>query len=162
MFRVRDRFVIGAYTLMRVSDYSRLTEVNFNNGFIWINPVKKSAGKKNRDVIIPIHPIVREILDAGHDLSHIIPEQKINKHIKEIARIAGIDSLVIQHKTEGGRVVEKRFKKWQLITTHTARRCGATNMILAGMVEEDVMAIGGWKTVTSFRKYLRMVAEKKL
>lgn len=157
--KVRARFLIGAFTLLRVSDFKRLNEVNIKDGFIRIKPKKRSKGRKNRDVFIPIHPIVKNIIESGFDLSETISEQKINKHIKEICRLAGITNEEVIIRTEKGREVEKSYEKWQLITTHTARRSAATNMLMAGMEASDIMILGGWSSEKSFWKYIRMEPE---
>lgn len=157
--KARARFLIGAFTLLRVSDFKRLSEVNVRDGFIRIKPRKRSKGRKNRDVFIPIHPIVKRIIESGFDLSETVSEQKINKHIKEICRLAGIDNEEVIIRTEKGKEVEKSYEKWQLITTHTARRSAATNMLMAGMEASDIMILGGWSSEKSFWKYIRMEPE---
>lgn len=159
MERARARFLIGAYTILRVSDYKRLTEVNVRDGFIRIKPIKRSKGRKNRDVVIPMHPIVKEILETGIDLRKPISEQKINKHIKHVCKIAGINGTEVIVRTEKGREVERTFEKWELITTHTARRSAATNMLMAGMEASDIMMLGGWGSEKAFWRYIRMEPE---
>lgn len=57
---IRDRFLLGAYTGLRISDYKRLSDINVDGDFIRIEPRK---GGRNMVVIIPIHPVVREILN---------------------------------------------------------------------------------------------------
>lgn len=155
----RYRFLIGAYTLLRVSDFKRLTEINIKDGFIKIKPKKRAKGRKNRDLVIPMHRIVKEILNKGIDLEVSISEQKINKHIKEVCQIAGIDNLELIIRTEKGIEVEKEFKKYELVTTHTARRSAATNMLIAGMEASDIMLLGGWSSEKAFWKYIRMEPE---
>jgi integrase len=157
--KVRARFLIGAYTLLRVSDFKRLSEINIKEGFIRIKPKKRAKGRKNRDVFIPIHPIVKEIIDSGFDLSETISEQKINKHIKEICRLAEITDEEVIVRTEKGKEVEKYYEKCELITTHTARRSAATNMLMSGMEASDIMILGGWSSEKSFWRYIRMEPE---
>jgi integrase len=48
------------------------------------------------------------------------------------------------------------IEKYNLITTHTARRSGATNMFLAGIPAQSIMKITGHTTESSFMKYLRI------
>lgn len=156
---IRARFLIGAFTLLRVSDYKRLTDVNIKDGLIRIKPKKRSKGRMNRDVVIPMHPIVKEILESGFDLESTISEQKINKHIKEICQFAGITGDEIVVRTEKGKEVERHFKKYELITTHTARRSAATNMLMAGIEASDIMILGGWNSEKSFWKYIRLEPE---
>ena len=46
-----------------------------------------------------MHPVVKSILESGFDPSVKISEQKINKHIKEICRMAGINDRVVTCRT---------------------------------------------------------------
>lgn len=157
---VRNRFLIGAYTALRVSDFNRLGEINLDNNFIRIKPAKGATIRKNDDVIIPIHWIIKEILENGFDLAKSISDQKINKHIKEICQMAEIKNLVSSSRTEGGKLVETVKQKFELITTHTARRSGATNMFNAGIPTIRIMKITGHKTEKAFMKYIKISQEE--
>ena len=86
-------------------------------------------------------------------------EQKLNDHIKELCRMAGINQTEIVVRTEKGKEVERHFEKWQLITSHTARRSAATNMLLSGIEASDIMILGNWASEKSFWKYIRMEPE---
>jgi len=154
----KNKFLIGCYTALRVSDFNRLDEVNVNTGFISIRPEKGT--RKNDNVIIPIHPVIREILATGFKLNTPVTEQKINKHIKEVCKLVGINDQVLTARTEGGRVVERTAPKYELITNHTARRTGATLMYLAGIPTVSIMKLTGHKTERSFLKYIRITQEE--
>ena len=157
---VRNRFLIGAYTALRVSDFNRLGEINLDNNFIRIKPAKGATIRKNDDVIIPIHWIIKEILENGFDFTKTISDQKINKHIKEICQMAEINSLISSSRTEGGKLVETVKPKYELITTHTARRSGATNMFNAEIPSIRIMKITGHKTEKAFMKYIKISQEE--
>ena len=152
---VRNKFLIGAFTALRVSDFNRLDDVNIKTGFISIRTQK--TGSK---VIIPIHWVIEEILDSGFDISVPISNQKINTHIKEICRMAGITESVEIEKVENGKKVTKIYDKCDLVTTHTARRSGATNMYKAGIPTLSIMKITGHKTEKSFLRYIKITAEE--
>ena len=154
----KNRFLIGCFTALRVSDFNRLDEVNIQESYIRIKPQKGT--RKNDDVVIPIHPVVHEILASGYDLHARISEQKINRHIKEVCRLVGITAPVSVSRTEGGRLVTRTLPKSDLVGTHTARRSGATNMYLAGVPSISIMKITGHKTERSFMKYIRITAEE--
>ena len=91
-----------------------------------------------------MHWIVAEILNSGFDLNYKISDQKINKHIKEICRLADIKDQIVYYRTEGQELKQYTCEKWEAITSHTARRSGATNMYLSGMPIELIMFCGGW------------------
>ena len=73
--------------------------------------------------------------------------------------MAGINQTEIVVRTEKGKEVERHFEKWQLITSHTARRSAATNMLLSGIEASDIMILGNWASEKSFWKYIRMEPE---
>ena len=155
---IRDRFLIGCFTALRVSDFTRLTGVNIKNDMIRIQPAKGSI--KNEDVVIPVHWAIKEILSRGFDWNKKVYDQKINEHIKHIARMAGINQDVTITRTEGSKKVSKVFKKYELVTTHTARRSGATNMYKAGIPSLAIMKITGHTTERSFLKYIKVSQEE--
>ena len=51
-----------------------------------------------------------------------------------------------------GQIVE--MEKWQLITTHTARRSGATNMYENGVPLLEIMQITGHTKLDTLQNYL--------
>lgn len=153
---VRNKFLIGGCTALRVSDYNRLNECNVSSEFVRIKPQK--VGEE--DVVIPMHWMMKEILESGFDISTPISDQKINEHIKEICHLAGITQLVQITRNEGGKKVPYTFKKYELVTTHTCRRSGATNMYKAGIPTLSIMKITGHKSERDFLKYIKISAEE--
>lgn len=122
---IRDRFVINLYTGFRISDMQTLTTENIENGtIIHINQ------KTNKKVVVPIHPIVQEIINKyGGSLPKQYSDQVVNREIKKIAQAAGITERVRYTKTEGGRKKQFIKEKWQMISNHTSRRSMATNLL---------------------------------
>jgi integrase len=96
----------------------------------------------------------------GFDISTPVSDQKINKHIKEVARLAGITQPVEGAKLIDHRAVVGFYPKCDLITTHTARRSAATNMYKAGIPTISIMRITGHTTEKSFMKYIKITAEE--
>ena len=152
--RVRQRFLIGAYTGLRVSDFARIRDMNIGE-FIHINTIKTKS-----NTIVPIHPVIAEILAGGFDATVTVSDQKINSHIKELARLAGITDKVLLGKHVGGTVVEVYKEKCDLVSTHTARRSFATNAYKAGVPTIAIMKITGHKKESTFLKYIKISAEE--
>lgn len=155
---VRKKFLIGAFCAMRVSDYNRIQSYNIQGRKITIMPKKGSSIRKPVPIVIPMHWVISEILDSGFDFNCHVSEQKINKHIKEICRLAGIDDQIVYYRTEGGELKEYVCKKWEVVTTHTARRSGATNMDLAGIPIKLIMACTGHTTREQCEQYIKSSA----
>lgn len=152
--KARDMFLIGAFTGLRVSDYSRLSQENITD------KVRIQAKKTGIKSVIPIHWVVQEIIDNGYDFSTTMTDQKLNKHIKEVARMAGISEEVTYTKNIGGKPVQLSSPKYELISSHTARRSFATNAYKAGIPTVSIMKITGHKKESTFLKYIKISEEE--
>ncbi|MDA9019278.1 site-specific integrase [Flavobacteriales bacterium] len=156
MRRSRDLFLIGCYTGLRVSDYTRLSREHIVNvdGVEFFEIASQKTGQL---VTIPIHPVVREIIKSNDGmLPERQPEQVINQNIKTIGAMAGINEKVTIEKTTGGRKVRRKYRKFQLIKTHTARRSFCTNAYLEGLDCLDIMAVSGHTSEANFLKYIKV------
>lgn len=151
MRKARDMFLIGAFTGLRYSDYSRLSPDNIKDGVIQIRNRKTGVTTS-----VPVHWVVRKIIDSGYDFGHPLWEQKLNQQIKDVAMMAGIDSNVIVSQNRGGKVVETVRRKYELVSSHTARRSFATNAYKAGIPSIAIMKITGHRRESTFMRYIRI------
>lgn len=150
--RARDMFLIASFTGLRYSDFVQITVDNFAGGMI-----RHRTKKTGEAVIIPVHWTVRQIFEKYQgDLPPAISNQKMNTYIKSVAAGAGIKEPVIKHWTQGGVRTSKTFQKWELVTTHTARRSFATNAYIAGIPTVTIMKITGHRSERSFMKYIKI------
>lgn len=152
--QARRLFLVGCYTGLRVSDFSRLNEVHIGR-YISIKTAKTGTS-----VVIPIHPVVREIISGGFDLSETLSTQKFNDQIKDLCRMAGITEQITVNKNVGGKNVEVVLPKYKLISSHTARRSFATNAYKSGVPTIAIMKITGHTKEDTFLKYIRVSAEE--
>jgi site-specific recombinase XerD len=154
--RIRDRFLIGAFSGLRFSDSSRITLQSVRDGLIF------DRNKKTKtDVVIPVHRVIKDVFEKYPD--GLPPSTSIangNIEIKKIGKAAGIDTPIIVTKIRGGVTHTNTVPKCELITTHTARRSAATNMFLSGIPTLSIMKITGHKTESAFMKYIKMSAEE--
>lgn len=153
---VKNRFLIGAFSGLRVSDFSRLGMRNIVDDRIVLR-----TRKTDTPVVIPLHPVIREILESGFELSKTISDQKMNRYIKSVAKMAGIDQKVAIRECRAGTVREICVEKYKLVSTHTARRSFATN--LQKVKDVPLAAISralGHSKVTTTMRYLRLGAEE--
>lgn len=155
----RDVFLCGCYTAQRYSDYSRICKDHIKkySGRNVIEIIQQKTGEK---CIIPIRPELNFILskyDYNLPRTH---EQKVNKYIKEVVKMAEIIETVSYEESRGGLKVKKSEPKYELIKTHSARRSGCTNMYLAGIPTIDIMKISGHKTEREFLKYIKVSKEE--
>lgn len=149
---VRDLFVIACYTGFRFSDFSTLTREHISENFI-----TKTTLKTKAKVIIPIHPIVRAILEKyDNDIPRAYTNAHANGLLKEIAQRAKINTDVEIIKTIAGKTVRNVYKKWELVSTHAGRRSFATNSYLAGVPAISIMKMTSHKSESVFLQYIRV------
>lgn len=148
--KARDIFLIGAFTGLRVSDYARLKEINITD------TIRIQTAKTGAKVVIPIHWVVQEILDRGFDFDAKMYDQKINQYIKEVGKAAGLCDEIMITRNHGGKSIQETHAKYELITTHTARRSFATNAYKAGIPTISIMKITGHTRETTFLRYIKV------
>lgn len=150
--RVRDWFLLLAWTGCRFSDLEKVGKTDIKEGFITFR-----QQKTNTKVTIPLHPVVLEILEKyDFNLPEPITNQRFNEYIKEAAKLAEINSIELVTTTIGGKLETSQSLKWQLISSHTGRRSFCTNMYKRGLPTLMIMSISGHKTEKSFLKYIKV------
>jgi len=155
--KVRDLFIIGCYTGLRFSDLIQLRAENLSTCG---RMVKIQTQKTGEMVIVPLKGYVKEILKKyGGMPPAAISNQKMNDYLKELGEMAQIEASVLITATKGGKRQTEAFKKWELITTHTARRSFATNAYLQNVPTISIMKITGHRTEKSFLKYIKISQE---
>jgi integrase len=160
--RVRDQFLLLAWTGCRYSDLGKLSRkyIMSDDGDNYFSLEQQKTGAK---VVIPILPPIVPILEKyDYQPPKPISNQRFNDYIKEVAQLAELDDEVVTTHTQQdkgeftpGRV-ETRRPKWQAVTAHTARRSFATNMYKRGFPTLAIMAITGHKTEKSFLTYIKV------
>lgn len=152
----RDLFLISSNTGLRVSDFNRLKPSNIIeiDGKQYIKIITE---KMQKPVTIPINSMIKRILDKRDgNPPKGIPEQHINYALKEIGRLAKINSKETVERTIGGIKKSDPKYKYELITNHTGRRSFCTNAYLSGMPTIDIMAISGHSNEKVFYNYIKV------
>ena len=158
--KVRDQFLVGAYTGLRLSDLNRLELNNIqkvkNNYYI-----KIKQQKTGNNVVIPIMSKLTPVLAKYPNVLPSISGQKFNVYIKEIAKLAGLTELRTIKNTKGNIDNETTHPLYALISSHTCRRSYATNMFKAGVPSMLIMSATGHKSEQNFLVYIRATDETK-
>ena len=125
----KDWLIIGCWTGCRVNDLMQLTNDNIMTNTRGQQFIRYTQSKTGKQVDLPIHHHVNEILERLGGFPRAISDVNFNLYIKEVCKQAGLTQLVkgtrqtpTTHKKETGL-----FEKWQLIKSHTCRRSFATN-----------------------------------
>ncbi len=149
--RVRDLFIVACHTGLRFSDLHKIKADDIVDSILFTNQTKTGDC-----VEIPIHNVVYEILNKYNGvLPNKISNQKFNSFIKTASRLAGIDAKFTKKITEKGLTRDKKFAKYELISSHTARRTFCTNAYNDGIPPYDIMKISGHKTESQFLTYIK-------
>ncbi|WP_164126321.1 site-specific integrase [Sphingobacterium luzhongxinii] len=154
----RDLFLVGCWTGLRFSDFTKLTTDNFN---IQDNTIHILTQKTQKPVVIPLLPPLQMILNkyngfTENSLPKSISNQKLNDYIKAVGKKAGLSELINIKTIKGGKEITYQSPKHDLITTHTARRSFASNLYIKGVPTISIMQITGHKTESSFLKYIKL------
>jgi hypothetical protein len=114
--------------------------------------------KTGARVIIPAHPIAREIFERYREGNMPVfgDNGNLNKHIAKLCKAAGFNEQCLVTITKGGVKVTRYYEKWEMISIHSARRLFATNAHLAGIRPIDIMKITGHTTEKAFMEYIRI------
>ena len=150
--KVRDQFILLAWTGCRYSDLDKLADPkSIERGYFELEQMK--TGTK---VCIPIfEPVKRIFQKYNGELPPVISNQKFNSFLKEVCQMAGITEDTSITHTIAGRRIKEYFPKYELVSAHTARRSFATNMFESGAPALVIMQITGHKTEKAFLSYIK-------
>ncbi len=148
----RDIFILAAHIGIRYGDLSSLNKSNWD---LVNKTVEVHTHKTGATVLVPLTSTVIEIYNKYKGKFPIPREKgKFNAQLQKIGKLAGIDQIIFIKKNVGGRIVIEEKKKYELISSHTARRSFATNLYLRCKDARLVMNFTGHTTEENFRKYI--------
>lgn len=158
---VKDTYCFGCFTGLRFSDIAQLKASNIFDDHIKLN-IKKT---KTIDHKIPLNQYSESVLEKYKDTIYeplpVISSQKFNKYLKECCELAGIDTPTTITRYFGQKRIDKTVPKYELITSHTARKTFVTNSLILGMNQMVVRNITGHKKEDSFRRYVKIADDYK-
>lgn len=151
--RVRDLFLIGAYTGLRFSDFTRIRPEHIETveGTEIISITTQKTGQM---VSIPLLPIPKAILEKYRYNAPTISNQKMNDYLKELGQLAGLTGKMFVTGNKSGKRTNEIIEKWEKLTTHVARRSFATNFYKDGTPAIVLMQITGHTTEKQFMEYI--------
>jgi integrase len=155
--RIRDLFIVECLTGVRYGDLMKITKE-----YIFKDSIKIKVSKTGQVLHTLLLPTTKKILKKYNFILPKISNSNYNKYIKEVGKIAGINQTLTQESYRSGKAVSFKRKKYQLITTHTARRSFATNMYKRGYSPVQIMSITGHKKESTFLTYIRITNEESV
>ena len=156
----RDLFCFSCSTGLRYSDIKQLKREH-----IYDDEIRIKVIKTRENLSIPLNKYSREILIKYSEYLKPLPtlsNQKLNKYIKEICQIVGINDCIEIIRYKGAKRIEETLPKYSLITAHTGRRTFVTLSLEKGMNAEEVKSITGHKDYKSFSRYVKVTEKRKI
>ena len=155
---VRDWFVIGLHTGLRVSDLlgdtkrPSISRENLENNLIQIKT------KKTKELVaVPMHDhVVATLAKRNGEFPNKISHKHFNESIKKVCELAGITQEITASikDPETNRKSRKMYPKYEAVSSHICRRSFATNNY-GKMPSSLIMKIGGWRTESAFLGYIK-------
>lgn len=84
----------------------------------------------------------------------------MNRSIKQVCELAGINETVLYSITKGGVRKDFHLKKWEMVSNHTSRRSFITNLLNDGVPDNTVMQLAGIKKHATLMKYKKTKPEE--
>ncbi len=159
LINARKWMLLGCEIGQRGGDLLNITKDNirYNGGNMYLDLVQTKTGKA---VTVPI--IAPHIIDiVENNMPYKVSDQKLNKHIKEVCKLANIDNLIDGKKWDAktGRKKLGMYPKHELITNHSFRRSFATNYYKK-MPTPILMGITGHSKESTFLIYINQKEDK--
>ena len=185
--KVRDLFCFECFTGLRYSDIKELkfedlfSETNVSGTKLY--SVRINVQKNEGPLIVPLNQYAIKIIkkyedkvdsalstlnlpSAKHKIGNkVFPSislQKMNDYIKELGKFAGIDRPINQTKYIGTERIDQIFPKYQLLSTHAARRTFINLSLKRGMRLEVAQKIAGHKSIQTTMKYVFTEEDEKV
>lgn len=157
--RVKDVFLFCCFTSLRYSDVAQLKRENI------INDTIQLVSQKTKDfLIIDLNDYSKSILEKYSNCDKVLPvisNQKYNYYLKELAQLCGIDTPVTIVSICGSKRTTEVKPKYELITSHVARRTFISQAVIMGIPIPVIMKWTGHNDYKAMQPYIAIADEEK-
>jgi integrase len=161
--RVRDVFCFCCATSLRYSDVRNLKWSNIQGDSLEIVTIKT-----NDPLVIPLNEFAKEIIARYREneviteyVLPVISNQKYNDYIKELGKLAGFDQPITKVYYRDSEREEVTLPKYELLTSHVARKTFVTIALYLGIPAEIVRTFTGHKDAKVMERYFKFNAEQQ-
>lgn len=161
--KVRDVFCFCCFTGLRYSDVAKLKKEDIEEDHINV-VTKKTVDRLKIELNNHSKAILnkyKEVKLPENKALPIISNQKMNMYLKDIAKLAEIDTPIREVYFIGNKRYEEVLPKYELITTHCGRRTFVVNALRLGIPSEVIMKWTGHSDFDSMKPYVKIVDELK-
>ncbi|MBT3801437.1 MAG: tyrosine-type recombinase/integrase [Bacteroidetes bacterium] len=161
MQQTRDIFCFGCFTGLRFSDLHELKKVNIKNEYIKLTTVKG-----NKEITVDLNKYTKAILQKYKDLPLDkclpVPHNAIlNKNLKDMGQEVKFDDIEEVVYFKGKKRFSNTCRRYELITTHTARRTFITTALIMNIPAQVIMKWTGHSDYKSFEGYIKISEEER-
>lgn len=146
---IRDGFVFRSLCGIRFSDFLNMDKSNFVGSKLSL-VTKKTANP----LYFELHPIAYEILLKYNYNIPTLDNGSDNRVLKDIGKIAGFNEEIKTTKKRKGQLIYEKKERWEVLTTHVARKTFITNCLNAGMQDHVVMKLAGILKPATLLRYI--------
>ena len=155
---VRDHFVLSCFLGQRYSDTVRLDYTNFRG----TESFKVTQQKTGTIAVLDFNKLyseypshVKEILEKyGYKSPWQGNISNYNRYLHELMKYIGFDDDIKYEYKVAGTIKKKTYKRWELISSHVARRSFITNAVKRNVNTEFIKRASGHRSDKSFGKYV--------
>lgn len=162
--KVRDVFVFCCFTGLRFSDVYKLRRCDVGDGYISVVTQKTSDALR---IELNNHSaaILRKYHDPTADPSSpalpVLCNVRMNIYLKELGELAGLNGMTRVIQYHGNERIETYKPKYELLTTHCARRTFVVLALQLGITPEVIMRWTGHSSYNAMKPYVAIVDELK-
>jgi integrase len=154
---VRDVFLFACYTGQRYSDVAGLRWDDIEGKF-WKLTEQKTGDKRTVILLPPALEIIKKHSKEMLPLP-VKSNAQTNALLKELGEKAGLNKAVKITEMIEGKKKPKTYKKFELISFHTARRTFITLSEEMGLRRDIAKAMTGHKDDRTYQKYNKITVE---
>ncbi len=163
---VKDAFLFACHTGIRFSDWSELTPDNIvlvNHEGKIVKALKFTMFKVHKEVIVPLNNHALAIIDKYKDyatahgkLLPVYTNQETNRTLKELAKEAKINDVIIEVKKSGAKRITYTNPKHEILSCHDARNTFATLYLENKGRPEVLRSLLGHSEIKQTMRYVKI------
>lgn len=155
--KARDQWCFMAFTSLRYSDLAALHVTDIVNG----EKISLFTEKTDELITVPLIDEAKAILKKYNKrrtkdglVFDVLSNQKLNDYIKEAAKEAGLDRVIVDTYYIGTKRLRETHRFYEIISCHAARRTFVSCSLAMGIPPEVVMKATGHRDYKTMKPYI--------